>query len=132
VLGQFLLVSLLVERFIAVGAKLSTPKALDFAEDALDPPVDPWQSWTKTQLVAAAAVGFAICYLYKLDLFSSLFGPLRFDAELIGYFLTAIVIAGGSTAIQKILSAASAGAKALKSESLARIAESRARIKGVR
>lgn len=122
VLGQFLLVSLLVERMIAVGAKLLAPKTSGYAEDSSDPPVDPWLSWTKPQVIAAFVIAFVICFLYRLDLFSKLLGTLRFDAEPLGYFLTSVVIAGGSAGIQKILAAVSANAKAVKAEARARIA----------
>ncbi len=135
VLGQFLLVSLLVERIVAVGTKLLTPKAGTAAEDSLDPQPDPWESWSKIQVVSALLIALVICWVYQLDLFSKLLTAKSSTAEsqltglaYFGYFLTSVVIAGGSAGIQKILAAVSANAKASKAEARARIIEVRTRI----
>jgi hypothetical protein len=135
VLGQFLLVSLLVERIMAVGGKLLLRKARSTAEVALDPPTDPWESWTKLQVVSAFLIALAICYLYQLDFFSKLLlpkNPGSTDAPTLltyfGFFLSSVVIAGGSSGIQKILATITASAKASKAEAIARLLEARIRI----
>jgi hypothetical protein len=139
VLGQFLLVALLVERIVAVGTKLLTPNARTAAEDSLAPQPDPWDSWTKVQVVSAFLITLIICSVYQLDLFSKLLITKPTNAEnqttiltYFGYFLTSVVVAGGSAGIQKILAAISANAKASKAQAKARIAEARACIAALR
>jgi hypothetical protein len=139
VLGQVLLVSLLVERIMSVGEKLVASKASIAAEDSLDPQPDPWDSWSKAQVVIAFLIAVMICYLYHLDFFSQLFPSKTQDAKVpdadlrnplthVGYFLSSVVIAGGSGGIQKILAAISASAKSAKAEARARLTEARARM----
>jgi hypothetical protein len=137
VLGQFLLVSLLVERIIAVGEKLLTSKAAGSADDVPDPRADPWDSWSKGVVVSAFIISFIICYLYKLDFFDKLLAhkttdgkeEVRTSLTYFGYFLSSIVLAGGSSGIQKILAAISANAKASKQEARARLIEAQSRIR---
>lgn len=136
ILSQFLLIALLIERIVAVGTKLLAPPAQLLTEDSLtppDPPADPWQSWSKLQVTLALVLALAICCQYKLDLFTKLLLPPKetpqIDIAIIGYVLTASVIAGGSAGIQKILAAFSASAKSMKATARLRIAEAKAHLK---
>jgi hypothetical protein len=135
ILGQFLLLSLLIERVVAVCSRIFG-RGGGAADDLLpppEPPNDPWQSWTKVQVLTAFATGLFLSYQYQLDLFSALLLPAgktpTIQADFIGYGFTAAVLAGGSSGLQKAISALSASAKSLKAEARARLAEAKLRPK---
>jgi hypothetical protein len=134
VLGQFLLVSLLVERVVTVAQKLFGKSSGGSVLDT-DPTSDPWQNWSQRKVWAAFGVGLLVCYVYDLDFFSQLLQqkaasstagaptapPALTWRDHMGIVLSAIVIAGGSTALQQIISAVGAAAKAAKADALAKM-----------
>ena len=138
-LSQFLLLSLLIERMVAVGTRLATRKVDALLSDGHD---DTLNTWSKPQIVTAIVLGLVICFTYDFDLFSALLVKVSAPEKvlpdkaterslvfLLGATMTSLVLGGGSSGIQKVTSAIDSGVKAYRADAQVRLAAARSALR---
>ncbi|CAB3967378.1 hypothetical protein BCO9919_02724 [Burkholderia cenocepacia] len=117
---QMFVLSLLVERVVAV---LHTVFAKPTAPDDLQ------QSWGLVDIASNTCIALLICIVYAFDAVNVVLNGQGQAYHRVGIVITAVVIAGGSAGVRKIIDVLSENLKASQLEARARIAAAAKQVK---